>query len=193
MTKGLTFKYNQNPLATEVHLDDRAVELLKEKILVSMLEEIVSGSFYALTHDGFFEARNRLQEYAYDDEPESEFRKQLTYRLEESVQALKDIHHGDCVAAPTSCMKCHAEELLGIDTLPENHTKNIGSQLNHIFDRVETIDEAISLAKIMRWKTQNVSAEEYMESFFKYLFRDLPIVSALKAHKDKITLLEKYL
>ena len=39
------------------------------------------------------------------------------------------MHHGDCIAQPCSCMRCHAEELYNITSSVTWHCKSKGNRL----------------------------------------------------------------
>jgi hypothetical protein len=58
--------------------------------------------------------------------------------------ALRDVHVGDCTCQPCSCLKCHAEACLGIDTTP-GLTRHMAHKIAGAFDRKPepTLEEAI--------------------------------------------------
>lgn len=60
------------------------------------------------------------------------------------VAALRGTHVGDCTCVPCSCLKCHAEGYLGINTIP-GLGKHLAYKVNAAFgpDGERTIDEAI--------------------------------------------------
>lgn len=66
------------------------------------------------------------------------------------VAALADEHLGDCVCSPCSCLKCHAEDFLGINTiagLRKYQASHIRSAFGNDGDR--SLDEAI--AALANW------------------------------------------
>lgn len=60
------------------------------------------------------------------------------------VEALRDVHVGDCTCVPCSCLKCWAESYLGIDTMP-GLGKSLAYKVDAAFGDTDerTIDEAI--------------------------------------------------
>jgi len=60
------------------------------------------------------------------------------------VTALRDAHIGDCTCVPCSCLKCHAEGYLGIDTIP-GLANYLAYKVNVAFgrDNERSLDEAI--------------------------------------------------
>src|SRR6185369_3125953 len=68
------------------------------------------------------EARRWLNlSYLLDDEPGTNgktFSESLDQHVSDYVVELAGEHSGDCVCFPCSCVKCHAESLLGVDTIP---------------------------------------------------------------------------
>lgn len=122
----MEIKYNQNPLRTNVFLTDVEKEQYRYKILKDIIEEeIISVNVYmsgAIKLDeGYKDLEDygkkeikRLSEMFDDDGIDQEVEHQFDWMIKELEQ---HDHCGDCTCVPTSCGKCHAEHILGIDTI----------------------------------------------------------------------------
>ena len=58
-----------------------------------------------------------------DDEPWEIYYSYEKFR-ENQIKYLSDRHCGDCVAVPCSCVRCHAEDLYGQDTVTWENKKD---------------------------------------------------------------------
>lgn len=90
----MKLKYLENPLSTKVWLTEEEKQKLKEGIQK-------------------------------DCEKEDEYQTRLGLHLLHAdkiynacLEALLGPHHGDCICAPSTCLKCYAEDFLGTCTLP---------------------------------------------------------------------------
>lgn len=158
--------YNKNPLLTTIELDEHEKKELWYKIKVKELEEALSSaSIYLdpanaswtmkpnyrhpqLTTETLIEMVRKDyldMDYVLGDEKErSKLDQRVDELLEWYVQELQSDHCGDCTCVPASCSKCHAEALLGINTIP-GLGKHSAYKINGAFgkDGARTLDEAI--------------------------------------------------
>ncbi len=114
-------------MMTTIELDEHETEVLWLKVKVDELTWRIHGASFYLTerekHNYFDLDRARREcdtDYLYNDEggkENSKIDKRVDEIMEYYVEALMDSHCGDCTCVPSSCDKCHAEELLGIHTM----------------------------------------------------------------------------
>lgn len=163
--------YTPNPLATVVELEPHERELLKLKLKLEIYEDKLFDAHWALTsrlkdisslkalalEEAVAEARKELDpsKWIEDDSPIHARLEELTNHY---VSELMMGHVGDCTAFPMSCSKCHAENLLGIDTLGPKSGKHVLYRIASVFstwnpetqkhDRPEvSLDEALDKLK----------------------------------------------
>lgn len=132
---GVTVRLTPNPLRCEVTLTEAAQ---RELILTLALENVLDQMYaahYQLTEThppNLDEAKRELKpaldkwlnngkQYGFDTY------KTLAHAWPEFIGALNEQHAGDCTAQAASCLRCHVERLVGIDTLPVD--KSIGHRL----------------------------------------------------------------
>jgi hypothetical protein len=151
--------YTDNPLATKIELDDFEKMKLWYKIKIKEMEELLWDSHFALEEPNVDIAKARKYlDYKYfsgDDNIKDGENSPLEDRVDEMwklmIQDLKEGYHaGDCTAIPCSCLKCYAEEMIGIDTL-KGTTKFMNDKINWAFNYGKskmTIDEAIKILEI---------------------------------------------
>lgn len=111
--------YKPNPLETIVELDERDKEILRWRIIAHKLEERlfdISSALEEVNDHSIFRAK-QYATLTYDDEYKTEIDKYADKWTEIYANALKEDHVGDCTCVPASCLKCHAENYLDIDTL----------------------------------------------------------------------------
>jgi len=144
----------ENPLETRVELDSADRDLLRERLRVEHLQNLLFSTYFVLKprEEAQITAEDRVEgallaldlDYIFDDV--SRDGKSFSERLDEQVtyytQALIEKHDGDCVCFPCSCMKCYAETLLGIDT-NKGLGKHPATKINAAFNEGRTIDEAV--------------------------------------------------
>lgn len=87
--------------------------------------------------------------------------------IQELIEYLNYSHMGDCTCVPCSCMRCHVEDMLGVNTI-EGLGKHSAYKVQGAFgkDSTRTIDEAIESLETPKeyvkgdaWK--NYSQEDY--------------------------------
>lgn len=151
--------YTPNPLDTVVELDRQEIDMFRLKIKLQQYEEMIFSAYYTITsrleergslkaitaEEAMKEARKELDpDYWCNDEADKEDHSKLDSRVEllldHYIADLKSSHVGDCTCVPASCSKCHAEQLLGIDTLKPYPGKHQLHQIASVFSRwnVET-------------------------------------------------------
>lgn len=140
--------YNKNPLKTVVELDEHEQKEFWYKIKIEEMEELLfEAHFYS--EDKYLDME-RVKEavdpkyYMTEKNEKSELEKRCDELLEHYLMELRGWHVGDCTCVACSCSKCHAESLLGIDTI-----KGLGKHSAYKIDAAfgknneKTIDEAI--------------------------------------------------
>jgi len=129
--------WNPNPLATVVSLDEHDKALLWHRVKIAHLEEAIMGAHFDLDPEhqqwcrtslkdrgsmiDFVADARRHIDYPYlcgDEEREGEtFNKYVSKMTDELVSELASHHCGDCTCVASSCLKCHAEKLVGVNTI----------------------------------------------------------------------------
>ena len=171
--------YNKNPLFTTVELDENEKKELWYKIKVKEMEELLFDAHFHLQEGQYYDlnkARNAVEPDYYLDEDDNGEKSKLDKRadllLEHYLAELQSNHVGDCTCVPCSCSECHAESILGIDTIP-GLGKHSAYKIDGAFGKnnEKTIDEAIeSLANYK--PVRSGSWENYpQEDFDKHLPR----------------------
>lgn len=133
--------WSQNPLQTVVELDERDMEILRFKVALEEMEERIYGAHFYLegAHLNIERAIRELDVENLEDVP---FAKAIDQKLGWLVPSLSDAHVGDCTCVPCSCTKCHAESMLGINTI-----KGLGQHSAYKVDNAckasATLSEAI--------------------------------------------------
>lgn len=141
----MQIRWAPNPLKTIVELDEADKLLLREKLKTEELEENLCRVSLAKTLE---EARQAADfEYICGDKDYGgkSFEVRLDERLAYYITDMLGEHDGDCVCVACSCGKCHAERLLGINTI-RGLGKHEATKIGWAFmgDAGErTIDEAI--------------------------------------------------
>lgn len=134
--------YKPNPLETIVELDDHEKQLLKLKIMIEQLEEKIAGGQYYLGLNPYannvFDVDKAKRELDYDDDL-------LASRVDELtavyIDELQQPHVGDCTCFAMSCVKCHAEQLVGVDTLAPYPGKHQSYHIQQAFSRWNPVTE----------------------------------------------------
>jgi hypothetical protein len=113
----MTIIYNENPLATQVILDEYEKKELWFKIKIQELQDSLGVTRLYLKEGKYFsieKARERVNEIA----PEDTLDKRVDNIVEIYIEELQKNHCGDCTCFAATCEKCCAEHLLGINTIP---------------------------------------------------------------------------
>lgn len=184
--------WKENPLETTVDVDDRDRQMLllvhQNNRYLDILIGIDIKLSFKYTSDKSKESvveqvLKRLEPWCdvCDLEPDCD-------AVEALVSDLQHTHMGDCVCFPAGCIKCYAEEALGIDTI-EGLGKHQASKIFHAFDKTTSgsIDEAIEILRqptvyteeydkiwssqkafekhIPRWETERSEALEWLQTY----------------------------
>lgn len=152
----MKINWNQNPFYTKVEIDDRD----KQMILLAYQNEEYTNILCSLD----MELNGKFNRPALSDL--EEIKKQtgkwgdicnLTVDSEEVqcyISYLDTEHMGDCTCVPCSCIRCHVEYMLGIDTI-KGLGKHEANKVQGAYgkDGNKTIDEAIAyLEKVPDYK-----------------------------------------
>ena len=166
----MKINYHKNPLYTTIDLEENEKKELWYKIKVAEIEELLSSAAFSLEEGQYFDlerARKAVETEYYwpEDDGKSSLDKRCDKLLEHYLQELQSYHVGDCTCVACSCSKCHAESLLGINTMP-GIGKHSAYKVSGAFgkDNHKTIDEAIeSLSKF------EIDPEKYNTESWKKL------------------------
>lgn len=124
--------YHPNPLNTTVELEEHERELLLHKIKIRELTDSLFTLYYNLERKP-----EEVKKTTKDWQPDiDQINEDAAECLELYLAELKSPHCGDCICVACTCDKCHAEELLGIDTLGPN-----GKHVNHYINIAFTYRE----------------------------------------------------
>jgi hypothetical protein len=178
--------YHENPLNTVIHLDECEKQILWYKTKVEQMEYRLFSVHYNLAESrlNLKEARREADSSYYLDE-DVNGNTPLDDRVDELVawyiEALASSHVGDCTCVACSCEKCHAEELMGINTIP-GLGKHEAHYIDIMFQEHNTIHEVLGALKnyepppssgakwelttINRWKGEATGAYEWL---YKYI------------------------
>lgn len=119
--------YTENPLNAKVTLSIEDLLILKYKIEIEDLRNIIYSAQYSLKP-----GRNYNQELAFKilDEAPEEVKHSLS-NLNYYIDSLNHSHCGDCTAFPATCDRCLTEDYIGINTF--NSSKSVGSKLFYMY------------------------------------------------------------
>ena len=146
----MKINWNKNPLYTTIELDEHEKKELWYKIKIEIMEDHLYMAHFYLREGEYFDLEQAKKQvnadyYIADDDKRSELDKRCDQMLEYYLDELQYSHSGDCTCVACSCLKCHAEILLGIDTI-----KGLGKHSAYKIDTAfgnkneKTIDEALA-------------------------------------------------
>lgn len=130
--------YMENPLETTIELDEKEKEILLLKIKLKNAEENRMMAEYALNEGKM----NDLKEYISRCIDDTDFENYAQRLYETYLEELMSSHIGDCTCVPCSCMKCHAESMLEIDTI-SGCGKYMGHSISLAFRKHKGIEAVI--------------------------------------------------
>jgi hypothetical protein len=203
--------YHENPLRTVVELDEHDRQIFWLKIKLEEQENLLFNVHFNLTRDQSFRGdnidldaakRSANPDYymAEKDGEKTPLDKRVDRLFKTYVEELVGWHSGDCTCVVCSCMKCHAEGLLGIDTLKpfpgkqvlakvdsafcsyedgKKQTRSLSEALVHLRDRKIPRQKPDSWNKtsqeeyekhIPRWEKEQALAYEYLKNYAKEHF-----------------------
>ena len=202
--------YKHNPLLNKVILNDTEKRLLFWKVVQSEFEDVIWSLKFRLESyldnklDPTQIVHEPLKKYTEEflADPIRKIYEKIDTLAEEMIKieydenkikyfidALQEMHDGDCISQPCSCLKCHAEDMLDITSMP-NYPGDIGLGLVYAFQTKDefignnkTIDEAIDFLSnrdyteyetqdfykpyVNRWIERDKKAKEYLVYYKK--------------------------
>ena len=157
--------YNHNPLKTTIELTKEEQRELWLKIKIEELIWIIVGIELFLSETCFNLENARKEANAeYCCDKEDGINKVVNDLYLKYLDALQDVHMGDCTYNACSCVKCHAEKLLGIDTIKGLR----GSSAYHIYEafvKNDNIHKAIEYLENYQPKVEKGWEEPYINSW----------------------------
>lgn len=181
--------YNQNPLFTQVILDEHERKEFWYKIKIEELQDLmINANFHLEEGKEFFDLKQAREDldpkYFYPDwnditkkGQKSDLDKRVDKMFECYIADLEQNSHcGDCTCFACSCSKCHAENLLGLDTI-KGLGKHEANRINSAFtpkgekfptrENQQTIDQAIrsldEYVPTIAWKGAEAHFERWLE------------------------------
>jgi hypothetical protein len=172
--------YKHNPLLNKVILNDTEKKLLFWKVVQSEFEDVIWSLKFRLesyldnkldpTQIGHEPLKKYTEEFLADpirktyEKLDSLAEEMIKIEYDENkikyfIDALQEMHDGDCISQPCSCLKCHAEDMLDITSMP-NYPGGIGLGLVYAF---QTKDEFIGNKKTIDEAIDFLSNREYNE------------------------------
>jgi hypothetical protein len=139
--------YHPNPLRTVIELDPAELENFRLKVKLAEMSDLLFDAHFHLEEGAYFDlakARDAVDPayYLQDGDKISGLDERVELLVSTFVSDLAGTHIGDCTCFPASCTKCHAEEILGIDTI-KGMGKHMGSKIFHAFEKHGTLDAVI--------------------------------------------------
>lgn len=186
--------YNENPLRTSVELDEHDRQVFWLKLKIEELQNSLFEVHFNLGEDNHFNLERARyasdpEKYIQEDNQEKVYLdKRVDSLFETYVEELMGTHSGDCTCVPCSCMKCCAEEILGIDTLKPFPGKHELAKIDAAFSKDRSLVEALAHLKdhkisrekpeswthtsqesyeshIPRWESEYAGAYEYLSNY----------------------------
>jgi hypothetical protein len=135
--------YHPNPLQTVVELDAYDLEKLRLKLMIEDLQDRIYGAHLHLEPGKYYDVAAAIRSLDVNSLEEAPFERKIDRLLDICVEELRGQHIGDCTCQPCSCMKCHAERLLGIDTI-EGLGKHAAHKIDSAFATERSLNEVIA-------------------------------------------------
>jgi hypothetical protein len=153
--------YTENPLTSHILLNAQEKEIFKLKMQIENLKETIYGVYFDFKDDrkkilgvptkqfslydpvDGMKTLERWVEQEDKEEDDEHFTKCYEFYLSDLENG---VHVGDCTCVSCSCSKCHAESLLGIDTI-KGLEKHSAHKIDGAFTKVATCVEAIEHLK----------------------------------------------
>lgn len=169
--------YTPNPLRTTVELDEHEKKEFWYKLKLERYEERMFSAHFSLEDGEYFDiarARNEVDPKYWLDDGREKIDQHITEYQNYYINALLDIHMGDCTCCASSCPKCHAEHLLGIDTI-KGLGKFEGSKVFHVFwkdnnpdpNSERTLDEVITLMDVPYKPVKGPAWDKFSQADFE--------------------------
>lgn len=135
--------YQPNPLQTIIELDPHDLEKLRLKLMIEDLQERLYGAHFHLEPGKYFDVAAAIRSLDVNSLEDAPFERKIDRLVDLCIEELRGQHIGDCTCQPCSCMKCHAERLLGIDTI-EGLGKHAAHKIDAAFATERSLDAAIA-------------------------------------------------
>jgi hypothetical protein len=183
--------WNPNPLKSSIELNEHEREILRLKIHIEILENKIYDAHYHLKGN---HGKDRIDVALGVDSLKPE-------RLKETIDGLfgiylkelSDYHSGDCCCIPCSCLKCHVEVMLGVNTmkgLRQHEASHIRAAFAHDNNFVINIEDCITWLRnyepekkgdwsrinfeshVARWKQEARNAALWLAQYREAHFKD---------------------
>lgn len=182
--------WNENPLLTQIMLDEHEKKELWYKIKIEYLQDecITSAWFHLEEGDKYFDVKRAREELnpeyfcpQWNDSSKKGQKSELDKRIDTLYEYyIGDLEHnshcGDCTCVAASCSKCQAENILGLDTI-KGLRKHEAHAIEGAFTKKGTkfaergnqnsIDEAIQILEqyipTVSWEGAEAHFERWME------------------------------
>lgn len=145
--------YDYNPLAAKIELTPEEQEILKLKLRIEMLEDMMYMAHLHMREGTEWydldKARHKVDPDRYMTDEPSEVDKGVEHNFKYYMESLTDWHSGDCTAHCASCTKCHAEGMLGISTIDPYPGKHV---MNSIYNRFAEYDPVRKVHLYHSWE-----------------------------------------
>lgn len=182
--------YGENPFVTKVLLTDIEKLKLRYDLKVRELENRLYDAYFYLTEEKYKDEARVLSalDPSYYTEEEDGVKTKLDERVDKLyacfIEDLEEGYHvGDCTCVPCSCSKCHAESMVGVDTIAllgkheahvlweefmENGNDNI--TCIEVYDRLVAKGAPVAtedwhVAHLDRWGAEYVRALKWLKSY----------------------------
>jgi hypothetical protein len=163
--------YTQNPLRTQIELDAHEKKELWYKIKIDKFEDLLMSTHISLEKGDFFDLERAREATDPKDWCTDEIDKRVDTTLAHFINALVDMHDGDCTCVPGSCLKCHAEDFVGVNTLPglgkHEAYKIKAAFYNKAGTQESTLEEAIMKMELPYNPTKGVGWESCSDEAFQ--------------------------
>lgn len=166
----MKINYNKNPLCTTIELEEAEKKELWYKIKINELQELLSEAALSLEEGKYFDIERARKEvnsdyyYPENNNEKSELDKRCDMLLEHYLKELQSTHCGDCTCVACSCEKCHAESLLGINTIL-GIGKHSTYKINGAFGvgNTKSIEEAIASLSTFHINPEDYKSEGWIK------------------------------
>lgn len=141
----MIFNYNENPLHTNVTLDEIDKKLLFQKIKNDALENSIFHATMALgvfMEDQDIPKAIKILSDA-DERAEQEANRLIKFYVDELEYG---IHSGNCTCFASGCPRCSAEEFMEIDTI-KGLSKYSAHKIDYAFRQHKTLKGALEYLK----------------------------------------------
>jgi len=165
--------WSPNPLATVVELDDHDRQIIRLRLEINRLKESMGQAHFDLEPEMREWHNKNVKERTLEEAVTAALVHLDVERVEERLD--KDVvdyanelsakHSGDCTCVPCSCLKCHAETLMGIDTIA-GLGKHEASYIDGAFESGRTLDQALDHLKDYR-PTKSKGWEKFSDEEFQ--------------------------